>query len=301
MTTQLGFRPTDEGFRDVLARRSRRRRRRHVFTGVLSGGVAALVAAVVVTTGSAGDDSLVVPPAVSHHETPAPDGAAPQPRPHETIEQSAVTARSNAAEGPITSDPTTGRSRHSAPGSGPDQPAVVPGPTHRAPSSHRADGDEISSHTVRTRTPNYTVSYDAQYPCTDTSGRAAPGWCAVVSGTRIAKRGQPVTLTVSLCRTGGLDGVARFSGTLEADFVLRRTPGDDALWHYAAQHPDRARPHDVAVHGGSCLTWQTRWSVRGNTGAPIPPGNYDLEARIMATNVTTNGEPLTKSTGFVVQ
>ena len=261
------FPATDEGFSDVLTRRLRRRRRRRAGLAAASAGAAVVITVAVLSTLDVGTDSLgVVPvqPATTGAPgvTPSvqPGRPAPPPQANGTAAPGTVVTAGASTDAPSTSPHTS---------AGPQRPAAL-----------------ISTTMQRTMT-----AYDNTSPCADTSGRVATGWCMQVKGPFTADHAHPTSLVVALCRLPGTGAGAHFPGTLEADFALA-TPMQNTrfLWHYDAQHPDRADDHTIRVDAGSCLQWQTTWAVRADDRSDIAPGDYRLEVTVNADNVSAPGD-----------
>ena len=263
------FFATDEGFTDVLARRLRRRRRRRAGLAAASAGAAVVMTIAVLSTLDIGTDSLGVAPV-----SPAATGT-PGATPSAAAPRSANPAPTGSAATPGTV--VTGPAS-----------AVVPPPASAGPSS----GPTRPAQLVSTTMQRTTTMYDNTSPCADTSGRVATGWCVQVEGPFTADHGQHRTSpTVSLCRLPGTGARAHFAGTLEADFALATTgQNSKVLWHYDAQHPNLVDDHTFRVDAGTCLQWQTTWTVRADDGTDIAPGDYVLEVTVNADNAAGAGD-----------
>lgn len=277
---------TDAGFVDALRRRSRRRRRRHVIVAVTSAVAVVAGASAAVSTLTFGTDSLRTPAGPGLGRTPAPAPSADHPG---AVGAGSPEITRNGVAGPA--------SLSASPAPGHSIDVVVPGRSTSTPGAAGGAADApISSPMLLSRT-----DYDNTRPCSDTSGRAATGWCVQVLGPFSARSGRSTSLDISLCRLPGVGASASFSGTLEADFSLE-TPAPDRsqVWHYARQHPDRSRPHSYAVDAGTCLNWSTTWHVRGDAGAPVPRGNYTLVAMVRADNVSSPNQVVEEDYAFTV-
>jgi hypothetical protein len=269
MSDPQQFVATDDGFTDVLTRRSRRRRRRRAALAATTASVTVVVLVAVLSAMDVGTDSLRVVPtgptgsaaASPTPSTPAQSGQVPTSPPAQPTGAPAV--------GTTTAMTASAASTATTPNS-----ATSPAP------------DSISTPMQRS-----TIAYDNTQPCADTSGREATGWCVQVKGPFSAQRGHPTTLRVTLCRLPGADAQAHFPGTLEADFALQTTGQDSHVrWRYDTQHPDATDDHSYPVRAGTCLLWQTTWAVRADDGSVIGPGSYELVVTVDADNVAAPGE-----------
>lgn len=258
------FRPTD-GRYDAARAAAGRRRRRQV---ALSGGGATLAA--VLLTGAAllggpsGPQVLddATPPGVVVTEQTAEPSTAPSPDSTPTAgpeaEPTAVPAES--------ADPGTAPTDDASP-----EPGGVedPGPT---PSP-----DAPARPLVRGPEPTVTT-YDSSRVC-DGSGPTAPsGWCSYYDGDRSAPRGGTAELAAAVCRLPG-----QGTGTLRADdgeyalFYVGTELG--ARWNWRTGQRFAPEPRDFTVEPGTCLRLAVTWDLAGDDGRPLPPGDYDADAR----------------------
>jgi hypothetical protein len=100
------------------------------------------------------------------------------------------------------------------------------------------------------------------------------GWCFVAPQPPRLTSGQPVTLSISLCRNGSSAARVRFPHDQQASW--RVVQGATRFWSSNQQPAPFTAGEVVTLSPGECLRWRTDWRVTTD-GRPMPPGDYLLQ------------------------
>lgn len=243
--TEPVFLATQEGADEAVARG----RRRRVTSGLAALSAAGAVTAVVVL---APWQDLGVRDTLSPAKQPTPvvSDARERPRPVPSASPtSSVAARPQPPLAsrlqPTAAPPTARASRDAA-------PATRPG---RAPA------------------PSPITRGTARLPTGDLCGQdeaAATGWCTRYTGPTTATRGEPVTLSMELCRLEAFPAASvSFATTREISLRV-------ADWEAGRGTSYRSPGRTVTIQPGSCLTWASTWDTRDRDGYLALPGEYTI-------------------------
>ena len=249
---------------DVLSRARRRRTRRAGVVGGVTLAVVAAVAVAVVPHGSSQSMDVVTPTVSDHSIAPSPSPSAHAP-------DVAVARRAPADTTAKTTRHVTGTQTTTAT----TQRVAGSAPSQTAPSAAPDQGTAVRR-TVGP--PHRTTAYHPTQPCTGSGPTAAQGWCSYYSGATAGSAGQTVTLATSMCRLPGQGAGTLVSRTgRQADFAVGKQ-AYPPVWRWSHGRSFTQSTTSIRLAAGTCVEWFVSWRVVDNTGKPLAPGTYYLDA-----------------------
>lgn len=104
-------------------------------------------------------------------------------------------------------------------------------------------------------------------------GWSATGWCFVSVLPSQWRSAQPVTLSLSLCRSGTDAAQVRFPHFQQAAWSVNA--GRQRYWNSNWQGTPFIAGETLTVQPGRCLRWRVDWNVTTH-GGPMPAGDYSM-------------------------
>lgn len=120
--------------------------------------------------------------------------------------------------------------------------------------------------------------------CQVSSDGQSPTVCPTASESTSGQKAGSHEFYTDVCNSEAQPYTLHFGSSNEVDFTILKAGKE--LWRWSSWHAPGPDAHTAVVGTGACITWTFVWTSVDRQGVKLPPGDYTLRTRNLATEMS---------------